>query len=472
MARVGAGLLVSLVVGAPSTGAAAPVEGTSAARPPNVLLIAIDDLNDWVGALGGHPQTRTPNIDRLSERGTLFTRAYAPAPACNPSRTAMLTGRRPSTSGVYYNWEPFRTAMPDVVTLPQHFRRNGYRVEARGKIFHLSIPDPASWDDESPGFEDPVPSKRPANGIKRMPMFDWGPVDAPEEAMGDRRIADRAAEFLSREQAAPFFLAVGLDRTHLPWYLPADWLERFPPESTILPEVKPGDLDDVPEAGRAFSKRRFHQAILRTNSWSKAVAAYLASVSFVDAMVGRVLDALDAGPSAGNTIVVLVSDHGYHLGQKEHWRKFALWEEATRIPLVIATPDGMSAPGRSGRTVSLLDIYPTLVELAGLPPQPDLEGRSLAPLLADPEADWDRPVLSTYGPGNHAVRSERWRYIRYADGSEELYDHDADPHEWTNLAGDPAHAAVKRRLAARIPEHEAEPSLRPIRKPAAPGSGP
>ncbi len=437
--------------------------GDDSERPKNVLFIAVDDLNDWVSSLGGHPQCRTPNIDRLAARGVLFTRAYCSAPACNPSRASLMTGVRPSTSGVYHNNQPWRQSprLRSALTLPQHFAKAGYVAESGGKIYHGAYPHAESWSARFPRPRDPVPSGRPLNGIKNAAHFDWGPVAVSDGAMGDAKVVDWAETFLRKKHDAPFFLAVGLYRPHLPWYVPEKYFAAHPPETVTLPRVPEDDLEDVPAAGRKMARPRGdHRRVTQTNNWRRAVSGYLASVAFADAMVGRLLAALDASEYGKNTIIVLWGDHGWHLGEKEHWRKFALWEEATRVPLIVAAPGVTTAGTRCARTVSLLDLYPTLLDLAGIAPLVELEGRSLVPLLRNVEAKWDRPVVTTHGRGNHAVRSERWRYIRYADGSEELYDHDGDPGEWRNVAEREDLALVKARLGRWLPARDAENSPR------------
>ena len=419
---------------------------------PNVLFIAVDDLNDWVGCLKG--VAKTPNLDRLAARGVNFTRAYCAAPACNPSRAALLTGVRPSTSGVYHNDQPWKGPLKGAVTLSQHFRNHGYAAIGGGKLFHGGYDDPSSWDDYAklPG-KSPHPEKTPVNGIPKAGHFDWGAVDAADEDMPDHRLATWAGEVLKREHQKPFFLAVGFVKPHLPWYVPKKYFDLYPAD-VALPKTNEKDLDDVPPAGRRMARPEGdHAAVLKAEQWQPAVRAYLAAISFMDAQLGRVLDALEASGRAKDTLVVLWGDHGWHLGEKSHWRKFALWEEATRAPLLIAGP-GVAA-GRCGRTVDFMDLYPTLTELCGLPAREGVAGKSLAPLLKDPAAAWDRPALTTHGKGNHAVRSERWRYIRYADGSEELYDHEADPLEWTNLAGKPETDKVRAELARWLPEKDA-----------------
>lgn len=439
-------------------------------RPPNVLFIAVDDLNDWINPLGGYPRVRTPNLDRLAASGMLFTRAYCSAPACNPSRASLLTGVRPSTSGVYDNGQPWRPVMRDVVTLPQHFMTMDYHVVGGGKIYHGNYPDRASWHEyfKQPG--DPSPASRPANGIGGMDShFDWGPLDVDDAEMGDSKVTTWAVEYLKSKRDKPCFLAVGLYRPHLPWYVPRKYFDLYPLADIVLPQVKADDLDDVPVIGRRMAKPEGdHRRVIETTNWERGLQGYLASITFADACIGRLLDALDASGEADRTIIVLWGDHGWHLGEKLHWRKFTLWEEATRVPLVIVAPGVMKRGTRCERTVSLLDLYATLAALCGSAPPKTVEGRNLVPLLKDPETPWEYPVVTTHGRNNHAVRSERWRYIRYYDGTEELYDHDADPMEWTNLAGKPEHESVKKDLAVWLPKINAEdaPSDRKTPRPA------
>ncbi len=434
--------------------AAQSAAAKTAEPPPNVLFLAIDDLNDWTGFLGGYPGNKTPNLDRLAARGIKFTRAYCAAPACNPSRTALMTGLRPATSGVYLNSQPWRPVMPEAVTMSQHFMAAGYRVEGGGKIFHGGFNDAASWQQyfKQPG--DPKPGNMPVNGIAGTGNFDWGPVAEDDGAMADYKVVSWAEEFLAQKQDKPFFLAVGLYKPHLPWYVPEKYFEQFPVAGIRKPEVPADDLDDVPEAGRKMAKPDGdHRKVVENHQWEQAIQGYLASIAFTDGQVGRLLEALDKSPHGKNTIIVMWGDHGWHLGEKQHWRKFSLWEEATRVPMIIAAP-GVSGGQACERTVNLLDLYPTLIDLCGLEAK-KLDGASLAPLVRNPRAAWDRPSLTTHGRNNHSVRSERWRYIRYADGSEELYDHDQDPREYKNLASDPRHASVKDELAKWLPQTNA-----------------
>jgi len=436
----------------------------AAAGRPNVLFIAVDDLNDWSGCLAGHPQAKTPNLDRLAGRGVLFTKAYCAAPACGPSRAALLTGIKPATSGMYFNGQHFRDspALKDAVTLPQHFMAHGYRVTGSGKIYHGGDEDPASWQEYWPSQEknkpeDPMPANRPLNGIARTSHFDWGPIANAATEMGDWQVADWVCAQLRQAWDKPFFLGCGFYRPHLPWYVPQKYFDQFPLDQVILPEVDENDLDDVPEAGVRMAKPNGdHRKVTEADQWRQAVRGYLASISFMDECLGRVIDALDASPHRENTIVVLWSDHGWHLGEKLHWRKFALWEEATHNHLLFVAPGVTRSGGRCDEPVSLLDIYPTMLELCRLSAMPGLEGRSLMPQLRDPAAVADRPALTTHGRANHSLRDRRWRYIRYDDGSEELYDHDADPLEHKNLARDSQYQSVIAGLRAHLPRIDAE----------------
>ncbi|MBN2129762.1 MAG: sulfatase [Sedimentisphaerales bacterium] len=443
-----------------------------AGNRPNVLFIAIDDLNDWIGCLGGHPDVKTPNLDRLASRGVLFTNAHCSAPACNPSRASLMTGILPSTSGVYTNPDPWRKSpvLKNAVTIPQHFMAHGYRAVGGGKIYHGAFPDPPSWQEYFPSQtknkpEDPMPEGRPLNGIPRTAHFDWGPVPVKDEAMGDWKVADWAIGELKKKHDKPFFLGCGFFRPHLPWYVPQKYFDMYPADKVTLPNVKDDDLDDIPALGKKMAKPDGdHRKVLQNKQWRKAVQGYLASISFVDTCVGRVLDAFDRSDYKDNTIVVLWSDHGWHLGEKLHWRKFSLWEEATHNILMVLAPGVTKSQQRCSRPVTMLDIYPTLIELCNLTEKSELQGQSLVPLLKDPQAAWDRPALTTHGRNNHSLRTERWRYIRYSDGTEELYDHDKDEMEWRNLASDPEFADVKKRLARWLPKDNVPEIPKPGRK--------
>jgi arylsulfatase A-like enzyme len=442
-------------------------------KHPNVLLIAIDDLNDWVGYLGGHPQAQTPNIDRLIKKGVGFTKAYTVAPLCNPSRVALLTGLYPSTSGVYGNRNKFRENLPDAITLMQYFKENGYITKGGGKIFHQNNKpgDNKSWDEY-------FISKNITKGVgkdKSLPIvgtqkgwFNWGPLSEGDEEMQDAMTANWTISELEKNHDQSLFLACGFFRPHLPWYVPQKYFDRYPLEEIILPKTMIDDRDDLPEYGKRFARERYsaswgtdlnegiqdHDLVLEYDQWQKGVQAYLASISFVDDYVGKIFDALERSIYADNTIVILWGDHGWHLGEKQHWRKQALWEDTTHVPFILSYPAEIAQNKMCNAPVSLIDIFPTLIDLSGLPEKGDLDGNSLVPLLKNPTMDWDRPVLTTYGKGNHAVRSGKWRYIQYQDGGSELYDHQKDPNEWYNLSDKEDHREVVVELKAQLPNQE------------------
>lgn len=418
---------------------------------PNVLFIAIDDLRDWVGFLG-NTQTKTPNMDRLASRGMKFTRSYCAAPVCNPSRTALLTGMRPGATGVYNNNIDWREVVPDVVTLPLHFKQNGYFVAGAGKITHDSFKRRTDWDeylDKAGGVKDDVGG---VDGIR------FGAIDANDDEMPDAKSVAYVSDYLAKKHDKPFFLACGFKKPHMPFSVPKKYFDKFPLDQIKLPEIKADDLKDIPPAGIKMAKPDGdHAAIVKSGRWKEAVQAYLATISFMDAMLGRLIDNFDRSPHRDNTIIVLWSDHGWHLGEKEHWRKFALWEEATRAPLIWSVPNLTPTGSTCERPVDFMHIYPTLCDLCGLPAPKHLQSRSIRSLFKDPKAEWSQPAITTHEFKNHAVRTEFWRFIRYANGDEELYDHDSDPHEWTNLAGDAKFASIKSELAKLLPNENAPP---------------
>ena len=433
---------------------------------PNVLLIAVDDLNDWVGCLGGHPQTKTPHIDRLAKRGVLFTNAHCQAPICNPSRTSIMYGLRPSNSGIYDNQtQPWNVrALDKRVTLPRHFAANGYRTLTTGKIYHDSGMPKNDFH-----VVGPVPGQRNKLDARIIPetpegargLWDWGPQTYNEKLFQDHADATWAIRHLMEKSETPFFLTVGFYRPHVPLYAPARFFDEIPEDKIQLPDFRENDRDDIPPIVGKFIISNYsppHDWFVKTNNWRKAVQAYLACIRFTDEQVGRLLDALDAGPHAKNTIVILYSDHGFFLGEKQHWAKQSLWERATRVPLIVSAP-GYGKNLTSPRPAELLSIYPTLIELCGLSERDDIDGASLVPLFKDPQAEWKSPALTTHGRNNHSVRTETHRYTRYRDGSEELYDHRSDPNEWTNLAALPEHAALKKELAAWFPKTNVPPAV-------------
>lgn len=438
---------------------------------PNVLFISVDDLNDWIGCLGGHPQAKTPNIDRLAASGVLFTNAHCSAPACNPSRGAIMTGISPHVSGLYDNRQKMRELMPDAELLPKHFSRHGYWAAGSGKILHYFI-DAQSWDEYYPAkeTEDPFPrtmypKKRPVNlpvgGPWQYRETDWGALDVTDEEFGgDWLVSKWVGEQLQKKHDKPFFLACGIYRPHEPWFVPKKYFDQFPIKGIQLPPgYKKDDLDDLPPAGKKRGPNRYFPHIKEQGQWKQGIQGYLASIAFADAMVGRVLDALNNGPNRDDTIVVLWSDHGWHLGEKQHWQKFTGWRVCTRVPLIVRAPsgtpglpDGTKAGTHCDSPVNLLSLYPTLTQLAGIPDKKSHDGPSLVPLLKDPKAEWPHVSITYLGkPGNYGVSDTRWRYIEYDNGDHELYDIESDRYEWKNLATRPQYTDQIVRLKKHAP---------------------
>ncbi len=440
-------------------------------QKPNILLISIDDLNNWVGHLNGHPKVRTPNMDRLAARGVAFTNAHAQAPICNPSRTSFLTGLRPTTTGIYALGPWFRTQddFKDLVTLPQYFEANGYHTLATGKVYHDAYP-PKEDRRDGPEFTTwgfkggffPRPDE-PIVKNTGHPLIDWGVYPETDEAQDDWKIADWAIEKLENlPKDKPFFLSVGFRHPHVPLYTSQKWFDLYPEEEELLPVVLGNDREDtpafswylhwkLPEPRLAFLNMQ--------NEWKPKVRAYLASVSFVDMLVGRLLDALEVQGLEENTIVVLLSDHGYHLGTKAITGKNTLWQESTQVPFVFAGAGIRKKGVKNNEAVELLDLFPTLVDLAGLPKKSNLDGQSLLPLLNNGEAKRTLPAICTHGPGNHAIITEQWRFIQYADGSQELYNTKTDLNEWYNLAKEKGYQPIIEALSEYLPKKEADPAL-------------
>jgi arylsulfatase A-like enzyme len=450
---------------------------------PNVLLLVVDDLNHWIGSLHRNPQARTPNIDRLAARGVNFTHAYCPSPLCNPSRAALMSGKRTATIGVYSNMDmPWSNYIDERQCLNGYFRAHGYYTAGAGKIYHLQSgfknPQGTEWDDYVVNFrhldlehdEPPAMAKQKQQGyvdgpgaLKQTPRpgnikvgtFEIGAPNIADSETGDFKIAEWGARQLARKRDRPFFLALGFRKPHPPWIVPKKYFDLFPLDSIELPPHIANDLDDLPPAGKKWAHTESWVSVMDAggeSAWKQVVQGYLASVAYIDAQVGMVVDALEKSRHKDNTIVVLFSDHGWHLGEKECFGKATLWEEATRAPLIWVAPGVTKAGSRCDATVEFLSIYPTLCDLAGLPKPDFLEGVSIRPLLANPQAEWTRPALSTFGFNNHSVRSVQYRYIRYANGDEELYDEKADPYEWTNLAANPELGSVKADLARWMPK--------------------
>lgn len=434
------------------------VLATEGAGKPDILFIAVDDLNHWVGYTGRNPQVKTPAFDRLSRMGMSFTNAHCAAPLCNPSRAALLSGMRPGTTGCYTNQDDWKKCIPEGVSLAGTLRKAGYFVAGAGKIHHGNTIYPGEWDDYEPargqGSEEDRDAAGGTEAVTKLEGFQT-PVmhDLADTDLADWRIVDYCIEQLARPRDKPLFLACGLHKPHLPWVVPRKYYEMFPLDEIELPPHDVNDLDDIPPPGRKLAGANDdHERIMASGRWKEAIRSYLATIAYVDANLGRLLDALEKSGHAENTIICLWGDHGWHLGEKQHWRKSTLWEEATRAPLIWVAP-GVTKPGTlCQRPVDFMSIYPTLCELSGVPVPKHSEGVSILPLLANAEAEWTRPAVTTYRFMNHAVRSEGWRYIRYADGSEELYDETRDPYEWVNRAADEAVRHRKSALAAFLPQ--------------------
>ncbi len=438
---------------------------------PNVLFISIDDLNDWIGCLNGHPQTITPNLDRLAGSGQLFTNAHCVAPACNPSRSGVMLGMSPHNSGIYANGQKMREVYPNKTLLSKHFSNNGYWSGGSGKLLHYFI-DAQSWDEYFPKkeTEDPFPrtlypKKRPVSlpvgGAWQYDETDWGGLPVSDsEYGGDYLVTDWVGKQLEKKHDKPFFLACGIYRPHEPWFVPQKYFDKFPLKDIQLPPgYKEDDLDDLPESGKKAGPNRYFKHIKSHNQWKQGVQGYLASIHYADTMLGRVLDSLEKGPNKANTIVVLWSDHGWHLGEKQHWQKFTAWRASTRVPLMIKVPKGCSAILPNGThsgtiydyPVSLLSLYNTLTELCGIPKQP-VDSVSIVPTLINPDKQLNEVALTfMHKVGTVAVSGKDWRYIHYTNGDHELYNIKKDPYEWDNLATKPEHAIRIKSMRSHIP---------------------
>ena len=436
----------------------------------NVLFIAVDDMNNDLGCYG-HPLVKSPNIDRLALRGVRFDRAYCQFPLCSPSRSSLLTGLRPDTTRVFDLQYHFRQGLPEVVTLPQMFMQAGYFTARVGKLYHYGNPgqigtsgldDPASWQE----FYNPAGRDKTALELDviRYPGKKSGGLGAAmaflndkagrDEEHTDGKVATQAIELLEKHQDAPFFLAVGFYKPHCPWITPGGYFEKYSLDTMKLPEIAPDFTDSVPAPALASTKPWPYLGVT-TDQARECKLAYYAAISFVDAQVGRVLGALDRLGLRENTVVVFWSDHGYHLGEHGLWFKQSCFEESVRVPLIIAPPTTKNAGQVCARTVELLDLFPTLADLAGLAPPKGLEGASLRPLLEHPAAAWTRPAFSQVQRGSfpgHSVRTERWRYTEWDFGAKgaELYDHAADSQEVRNLAADPQHAPILAEMKALL----------------------
>jgi arylsulfatase A-like enzyme len=455
---------------------------------PNVLFVAIDDLNDWVGCVGGHPQVQTPNLDKFNARGGMVMYdAHCPSTVCGPSRSSLLTGKYPHKTGVYGNANNLRNApkAKNLLTLPQYFSAHGYHTLSKGKIFHKHpLPtdkgrdkgDQGQWafDEWHPakGGIGPIGKERPLNRLPAEPgdrsnhakAFDWAPTIGNDETkMKDYITAEWAAEQLkTREFDKPFFMAIGFSKPHLPWYVPQKYFDRYPLDRIELPKTIPDDLEDIlNKSGQPAQPHTTWRRVEKAGRHKEAVQAYLATITFLDDCVGVLLDGLAGSKYADNTIVVFWGDHGWHLGEKQKYGKTQLWQESCRVPLMVKVPGVTPGNKRCDGVVNLIDMYPTLVDLCGLPVNPENDGRSFAELLANPDMEWNTPTLSDYGFGGHRVYDGRYSYIVFSrQGTEELYDHKKDSMEWNNLVDSPEHAAIKKRLKALIPTTREKESRR------------
>lgn len=483
--RLGTGSVVALAVGvsamALGTGAglaAAPAavnSGTVARteRPMNVLFIMADDMAARLGSYGA--PVRTPNLDRLATQGVSFDRAYAQFPWCAPSRASLLTGTRPDTTRVMDLSTPFRQALPDIKTLPQYFKDQGYYSGRVGKIFHQGVPGDIGRDgpDDTQSWTEVVNprgrDKDAENGalINLTPGLPYGSAAAyladggTDEEQTDGKVATAAIDMLKANKDKPFFIGVGFYRPHVPEVAPKKYFDLYPLETIRIAGETPETLSKVLPASKAWTPDNIG---MTADEQKRMIQAYFAATSFMDAQVGRVLSALKELGLEDNTIVVFTSDHGFMLGEHGQWMKNILWEDSARVPLIVRTPGMKVAGTRSDRTVELLDLYPTLTELVGLPHYDRNQGQSLRPLLADPDdRQWTKPALSQVR-GGRSVRTERWRYTEWEEGAlgRELYDHQSDPGEHRNLAEVPAYAATVAELKAMLPKGPVEKRANPV----------
>ena len=444
----------------------------------NVLMIAVDDMNNWVGAWGG--QAKTPNIDQLASEGVQFRNAHCIVPACNPSRVGIMTGQRPETTGQYDNEGWFRemSGGSERITLAQYLRANGYESVAAGKIFHHQrgsgekankMSDPISWNYQwkgehgTPGHElfldenghglwqehDPSKENKPVH--EYLAEFGvWGAIPHTKEECGDWQLSEFCSDYLMEDHEKPFFLSMGIFRPHSPQIVPQEFFDMYPLESIDMHELPEDDMEDIPTIAKTNFSTSFVNLIKEKGELKNAVQGYLASMSFADACVGNVLNALKNSKYADNTVVVFWTDHGWQLAHKDRWEKFSLWNQGTNSPMIVRTPD--KKRGEFVPPVSFLDIYPTVVDLLGLDIPSYLEGESLLPYIEDTQLERENPAVVTYPKGNHAVHYKHWNYIHYINGEEELYNHITDPNEYNNIASDPQYKALIEQLKRHIPE--------------------
>jgi len=451
-------------------------------KKPNILFIAVDDMADWAGYLN-HPNALTPNMDRLAKQGIVFSNAQCTSPICGPSRAAIMTGMRPETTKIYSNKGDYLNYVPNAISLPEYFKKNGYYTAGAGKLIHpYNNVVPKAFNEFGPGvgivgspFTDQELSTEnmdptvtvdrlkvtlPMNEIStldrpnnRWSTFDWGPLDVTDDEMPDGKIANWAVQALQKEYDQPLFLGVGFYKPHLPFFAPKKYFDLYDINNIELPITRNNDLKDLSKTAKLYAKSTstagLHKTVLKHKKWKEGVLAYVATISFVDAQIGEILDALEKSRLADNTLIIFWSDHGFHLGEKEHWAKQTLWERTARVPMIIVQPKNQKKSNVHliRNPVNLLDVYPTLVAMCNLPKNDRLEGENLLPLIKNPTQQWKNISITSMGRSSQAIRSTKWRYIRYFDGSEELYDMKKDPHEFTNLASKRKYIKIKQELA-------------------------
>ncbi|MGB3151512.1 MAG: sulfatase [Maribacter sp.] len=459
-------LLLSIII-CHSCGEEEKSTGPVAKDKPNVLFIAVDDLNNMLGTLDGYSNTKTPNIDRLAARGIVFSDAHCQAPLCGPSRASLMTGLRPSTTGIYgmIDDNKIRSENPatkDIVLLPEYFKQNGYHTMGIGKLFHDHAPDGVF--DESGGRVKgfgPLPPERfvwDGFGTSDRKKYgrtstDWGAFPEADSLMPDYQSVEWAKKRLNRKYEKPFFMGVGFLRVHVPLYVPQKWFDLHPLDSIKTMPYRADDLNDVPPIALQINDLPMMPSTdwaIESGEWPKIIQAYLACISFVDNEIGRLLDALENSEYADNTVIVLWSDHGYRLGEKGTFAKHALWNTATKAPLLFAAPN-LPKGKIIDAPAEMLSIYPTLLELCGLPAYERNEGKSLVSTMLGEEKE-QAIAITTFGMNNHTVKSDRFRYIRYEDGNEEFYDHQNDPNEFTNEAKNQEYQEEIAKLKTYLPK--------------------
>ena len=441
---------------------------------PNVLFISVDDLNDFPAFAKRYPDAITPHMDQLAKRGTVFSNAHCQFPLCGPSRASVMSGLLPSTLGYDDHMKDEalekRAKFLGTGLLHTYFAKQGYKTMAVGKILHNHVPKGSVDASGGRGSFEGGTGKLTKNWSKDGTSTDWAMAPERDEDLPDHKAATWAADQLTQRHDKPFFLMVGILRPHVPFYVPKKWFEFYDRDKITLPPYSPDDFEDIPAIAQRISilpqMPRTDWAI-ENDKWRDIVHAYLACISFADHQVGRVLEALENSPYKNNTLIVLWSDHGYHMGEKNTFQKQSLWERSSHVPMLIAGPQ-INPGQRCDRVVSLLDLYPTLVELCDLPANPKNEGHSLAPLLKDPTKNWPYPAITGWKENSYAIQTETHRYLRYGDGSEELYNHHTDINEWINLAQHPENTALKKKLAELIPKTVTEPAQIETQKPPEP----